>query len=217
MNEDFRNRVVTPILLPVAVIAGIGVFTFSLSRVFLAIPSIAATIIALLIAAYVLGLGALIAARRHLNARSVGVGMAIGLLAVVGAGAAAWNVGPREITPPTLEEADGEEEVNGADQPDEDVETEIPDDALVFVTEDNVYTEAPDTAPSGTVTFAIVNEGAADHNVVIEELGDELVVEAPGGAVEVGEVDLDPGEEYTYYCSIPGHRATMEGTLTTED
>ena len=215
MNSDFRNRVVTPILLPIGVLAGIGLFTFSLSRVFLAIPSTAATIIALLIAAYVLGVGAMIAARRNLDSRAIGVGVVVGLIAVVGAGAAAWNVGPREITPPTLEEendvADEEEDV------DEDVEEEIPDDAIVFVTEDNIYTQAPDTVPSGTVTFAIINEGAADHNVVIEELGDELVVEAPGGAVDIGEVELEPGEEYTYYCSIPGHRATMEDTFTTED
>ncbi len=214
MNPDFRNRVVTPIALPIGVLAGIGLFTFSLSRVFLAIPAAAATIIALLIAAYVLGVGAMIAARRHLNSRAIGVGVVVGLVAVVGAGAAAWNVGPREITPPTLEE---ENDVAEAEDVDEDVEEEIPDDAIEFVTEDNIYTQAPDTVPSGTVTFAIINEGAADHNVVIEELGDELVVEAPGGAVDVGEVELEPGEEYTYYCSIPGHRATMEGTFTTED
>ena len=215
MNDDFRTRVATPILLPLAVIGGIGLFTFSMSRIFLAIPSTAATIIALLVAAYVLGIGAMVAGRRNISGRALGVGLAIGLVAVVGAGARAWSIGPRDITPPTLADDEAVAEDDEEDADEEDVE--IPADAVEFVTEDNVYTQAPDTVPSGTVTFAIINEGAADHNVVIEELGDELVVEAAGGETDVADVDLDPGEEYTYYCSIPGHRATMEGTFTTED
>jgi hypothetical protein len=52
--------------------------------------------------------------------------------------------------------------------------------------------------------------------VAIEELGDEVIVKAAPGESATGEVTLEPGE-YTYYCSVPGHRTTMEGTLTVEE
>ena len=85
--------------------------------------------------------------------------------------------------------------------------------ALQFVAVDIDYSEAPDTAPAGDLTFALENEGSAVHNVVIEEAGDTLVVEADGGESATGAITLEAGS-YTYYCSIPGHRgAGMEGTL----
>ncbi|MFO8075644.1 MAG: cupredoxin domain-containing protein [Actinomycetota bacterium] len=218
MNEDVRNRVVTPILLPIGVVGGIALFAFSLSRVMLAIPKIAATIVALLIAAYVLGVAAVIGRKPEVPGRALGVAVGVGLAAVVGAGAVAMAMGPREITPPTppgqeAEAADAEEGEEGEEGEDD---VEIPDDAIEFVAIDNFYTEEPDTVPAGEVTFAIINEGLVVHNVVIEELGDELIVEADGGEVDVGEVTLEAGETYTYYCSIPGHRETMEGTFEVE-
>ncbi len=215
MNEDFRNRVFTPILLPVGVIGGIALFAFSLSRVMLAIPKTAATIVALLIAAYVLGVAAVVGRKPEVPGRALGVAVGVGLAAVVGAGAVAMAMGPRDITPPTLPEEEAEV-VTDEEEADVDVDVDIPDDAIVFVAIDNFYTEAPDTVPAGEVTFAIVNEGLAVHNVVIEELGDLNVVEADGGEVDVGDVTLEAGETYTYYCDIPGHRETMEGTFEVE-
>lgn len=86
--------------------------------------------------------------------------------------------------------------------------------AQTFVAVDIDYAEAPDEVAAGEATFELVNEGTIVHNVVVEELGDELVVEAEGGQTATGQVALEPGE-YTYYCSIAGHRAAgMEGTLT---
>ena len=86
-----------------------------------------------------------------------------------------------------------------------------------FVAVDIDYAEAPDEVTPGEVTVELVNEGSVQHNVVIEELDDTLVVEAPGGATETGTVNL-PAGTYTYYCSVPGHRAAgMEGTLEAVD
>ena len=215
MNEDFRNRVFTPVLLPVGVIGGIALFAFSLSRVMLAIPKTAATVVALLIAAYVLGVAAVVGRKPEVPGRALGIAVGVGLVAVVGAGAVAMAMGPREITPPTLPEEDAEV-VTDDEEADVDDDVAIPDDAIEFVAIDNFYTEAPETVPAGEVTFAIINEGLAVHNVVIEELGDLNVVEADGGEVDVGEVTLEAGETYTYYCDIPGHRETMEGTFEVE-
>jgi plastocyanin len=83
-----------------------------------------------------------------------------------------------------------------------------------FVAVDIAFEQAPEEVPAGTVPMTLVNQDAIEHTVVIEELGDEKVLEAGPGETDEGEVDLEPGQ-YTYYCDVPGHReAGMEGTLT---
>jgi plastocyanin len=71
------------------------------------------------------------------------------------------------------------------------------------------------TAPAGMIEIDSPNETATPHDIAIEG----------GGVMEKGEVvqnggvskitaDLKPGE-YTFYCSVPGHReGGMEGKLT---
>lgn len=84
----------------------------------------------------------------------------------------------------------------------------------LWVAVDLAYPEAPTELMAGAVDVELDNQGAIEHNVVIEELGDQLILEAPGGGTDSGTVEFEAGE-YTYYCSIPGHRAAgMEGTLT---
>lgn len=69
------------------------------------------------------------------------------------------------------------------------------------------------TAVAGEVTFTLTAEGAI-HNVVLEQLSDQVIVEAGVGETASATVTLAPGT-YTYYCSITGHRAAgMEGVLT---
>lgn len=71
-------------------------------------------------------------------------------------------------------------------------------------------------AEAGEVTVELTAEDGVNHDFVIEELDDLTVVEAGAGETETGTVELDPGE-YTFYCSVPGHRpAGMEGVLTVE-
>lgn len=68
-------------------------------------------------------------------------------------------------------------------------------------------------APAGDVTLALACEGRVAHDIVIEETGDKVAT-CNGGGSGAGTVTLEAGD-YTYYCSLPGHRgAGMEGTLT---
>lgn len=212
MNEDFRKRVFTPLVLPLALLGAIALFAWSMSRVFLALPAIASAFAALLVAAYVLGIGAWISRLREVTTRSLAVGLVLGLAGVVGAGTVASAVGPREFHSPADEAAEDDE--GGQGEEEEPDAVEIPDDAVVWRTIDNEYVEAPDTVPAGTVTFALVNEGNIVHNVHIEET-DEQVIEAESGSTALAEVEFEPGT-YTYYCDIPGHRATMNGAFTVE-
>jgi plastocyanin len=78
------------------------------------------------------------------------------------------------------------------------------------------YTSATATATAGKVTVDFTNSQPLTHDVAIEDSSGktigktELIAEGSDSAV----VDLKPGE-YTFYCSVPGHReAGMEGTLT---
>jgi plastocyanin len=72
-------------------------------------------------------------------------------------------------------------------------------------------------AAAGAVTVELTNDSGIPHDVRIEGSDGDL-----GGTEEITEgtttaaVDLEAGE-YTFYCSVAGHRdAGMEGTLTVE-
>jgi plastocyanin len=78
------------------------------------------------------------------------------------------------------------------------------------------YTSDSATAKAGKVTVDFTNPQPLTHDVAIEDSSGktigktELIAEGSDSTV----VDLKPGE-YTYYCTVPGHReAGMEGTLT---
>ena len=77
------------------------------------------------------------------------------------------------------------------------------------------YEFAEAEAPAGPLTIESVNEQPAEHNIAVDgggvnEIGD---IVTDGGTSTI-EVDLQPGE-YSFYCSVPGHReGGMEGTLT---
>ena len=70
---------------------------------------------------------------------------------------------------------------------------------------------------TGNVRITMNNTGDAPHNVAIEGGGvDEKGEVVPGGGASEVQAELQPGE-YTFYCSVPGHReAGMEGTLVVE-
>lgn len=89
-------------------------------------------------------------------------------------------------------------------------------DTATLVAEDIAYRDIPDRLAAGDVAIELVNEDQVNHNVVIEELGSDPVIEAPPGETATGTVALEPGN-YLIYCSVPGHRqAGMEATLSVE-
>lgn len=91
--------------------------------------------------------------------------------------------------------------------------------AGVFVVEGNdlAFDQVPQTLPAGEVTITLENMGGLEHNVVFEGIeGDDPIVTAAANASDTGTVELSPSQ-YTFYCSIAGHReAGMEGTVTVQ-
>ena len=93
--------------------------------------------------------------------------------------------------------------------------TSAEDGVLRVVGQDNLRWDVEElSAEAGTVEFELVCEDAVNHNIVIDELDEEVAVCAPGETSR-GSVELDPGT-YTYVCTVPGHERTMRGTLTVE-
>ena len=77
------------------------------------------------------------------------------------------------------------------------------------------YEFASAEAAPGTVKLASPNESSVPHNIAIEGGGlDEEGEVVTGGGVSEITVELKAGE-YTFYCSVPGHReGGMLGKLT---
>jgi plastocyanin len=78
------------------------------------------------------------------------------------------------------------------------------------------FTSDSATAKAGNVTVNFTNTSPVPHDVRIEGSGGEEVggTEVLSEGNESAKVDLKPGD-YTFFCSVPGHRqAGMEGTLT---
>lgn len=78
------------------------------------------------------------------------------------------------------------------------------------------YTEDEATVSPGKVTVNFTNSSPVPHDVRIEDDSEKYVggTEVITESTESTNVNLKPGE-YTFYCSVPGHRqAGMEGTLT---
>ncbi|MFE3457126.1 plastocyanin/azurin family copper-binding protein [Nocardiopsis aegyptia] len=84
--------------------------------------------------------------------------------------------------------------------------------------EEFAFAGFPETLPVGTVEFVLDNTGSVEHDLVLEELGDEVVVpETAPGESAAGRVALLQRGEYTFYCSVGDHRARgMEVTVTVE-
>ena len=80
------------------------------------------------------------------------------------------------------------------------------------------YTTTEATAKAGKVTVELDNPQTLTHDVAIEDSSGKEVgaTELIADGSDSTTVDLKPGD-YTFFCSVPGHReAGMEGTLTVE-
>lgn len=73
------------------------------------------------------------------------------------------------------------------------------------------------TAAAGPTTFEFDNPASLGHDFCLEQDGSEVgCTEVITESSDTLDADLETGE-YTFYCSVPGHReGGMEGTLTVD-
>ena len=80
------------------------------------------------------------------------------------------------------------------------------------------FEESELTASAGSNSFEFTNPASTPHDFCIESDGSEVgcTDTISGSDTATLDEDLDAGD-YTFYCSVPGHRdAGMEGTLTVD-
>jgi len=69
-------------------------------------------------------------------------------------------------------------------------------------------------APAGKLEIHYVEDGSQQHTLVIQGVKGFKLEVGPSTSSASATVTLAPGS-YTYYCTIPGHRAQgMQGTIT---
>ena len=72
---------------------------------------------------------------------------------------------------------------------------------------------------AGETTFAVTNNGAVEHNFVIEDAAGKTVAQIPNIATK-RTLELKatlPPAKYTQVCTLPGHKdAGMIGTITAQ-
>ena len=81
---------------------------------------------------------------------------------------------------------------------------------------DLAYEQSSLSASAGPATFDFSNPASIGHDFCLEQNGSEVGCTdvISGGDTSTLDADLETGE-YTFYCSVDGHReAGMEGTLT---
>jgi len=81
------------------------------------------------------------------------------------------------------------------------------------------FTKSTLTARAGTVTISFTNSSPLAHNLTVQQGTNGPVLGATPtfmGGTKTLKLTLKAGT-YTYYCSVPGHRAAgMQGTLTVQ-
>ena len=81
------------------------------------------------------------------------------------------------------------------------------------------FTKSTLTAKAGTVTIDFTNSSPLAHNFTVQQGTSGPVVGATPtfmGGTKTLTLKLKAGT-YTFYCSVPGHRAAgMQGTLTVQ-
>lgn len=87
---------------------------------------------------------------------------------------------------------------------------------LTVYAKDIKFDQTAYTAKAGVVNLAYISQGNQSHNLKIEDsasnkIGTKLAV-SPGG--KTGEAFTLTAGTYSMYCDVPGHRASMNATIT---
>jgi plastocyanin len=87
---------------------------------------------------------------------------------------------------------------------------------LTIYAKDNKFDQTAYTAKAGTVNVAYLSQGNTSHNLIIQDsagnkVGTKLIL-GPGS--KAGEAFVLTAGTYKMFCDVPGHKQSMNATLT---
>lgn len=184
-----------PFGIPVVGFAFIASLMFFMSRILLAVSEMAATWIAMLVAAVILAVASLYALRPSISGRTMLVSLAVASVLMMGGGLVAAAVGERHI------------EAHGGAHAEE-----------IHVAADNLAfdTDTIEIPAGGEVTISFENKESIPHNIAIyqtEEATEEIFV----GEIVTGPITVEyhftspPPGSYFFRCDV---HPNMRGTVT---
>lgn len=201
--DGWVQRYLVPLLLPVAVVAGLVFYVLNVSRIFLASAGAGAVVIAVTITVSILVGATLLSAAPRMRTSSIAL-IVLGAMLLVLAGGS--------LTVGHAEEHEEEELTYPAVE-------QIPEDVQFTVESFNLgFDPNQFEVPTGFFAVTLSNREVGQHNFTIETQGmDQQSIPEVSGAGEVSTTPVFVGEagDYVFFCSVPGHRqAGMEGTIT---
>jgi plastocyanin len=175
------------------------VYVLSISRIFLAGAGSLAVIFATIMTVGILA-AATYFANSKMRSSSIGLAvmgslMTISLLGMVSIGGAEHHEEEEEELPPAVG-------------------------AIDIVSGNLFFRPSTFAVPVGTIELDVFNE-AGTHNITFDDPnlpGGPQPVEMEGTGDYTGEINFPAPGDYTFYCSVPGHRAGgMEGVITADE
>jgi plastocyanin len=205
LGHDVRVRVPLPVVIPIASLALIAVMAYGFSRVLLNVPKEAATMLAIVMAANVLGACAFIATRPRSD-RSTLFELLVVVLYPVIVGIAIWQFGfGTEAAAEHGAAAEGEAGAAGG--------------SSLTASQVSFNTDSLTLTAGEQATVTLNNEDSVPHNFSIyeDESAEKAIFQGPnvnGGSSTDYEFKAPAKGEYFFRCDI--HPTSMTGTVTVE-